>query len=298
MKRFLLIQLAVLLFAATQLPAQQSSSGNKAPSAQPAGKHVPQAKTQAEFADYNAAYAIKGGAAMEKAADDFAAKYPNSELKAYLYSKAMHEYQTEDNRGQMLVVGDKVLALDPDNAVALVLTATALSDSLADTSPDQQKVALVRQRATHALETVDTALGATSAIPQDQVIAYKNTLRAMAHSALAITSLKLGDNVDAEKEFKIAAELGKAQPDPFVWYHLALAQDREGTAAANPDEQQKKYSEALVSIREALRYTGSDPNLGKLAEGELKRLEQLTGQQQSGTAPQAQPQPSPSQQQK
>ena len=298
MKRFLLIQIAVLFFTATLLPAQQPASGNKASSTQPAGKRLPQAKTQAEFADYNTAYAMKGGAAMEKAADDFAAKYPNSELKPYLYAKAMHEYQVENDSPKMLAMGEKVLTLDPDNTVALVITATVLSDGLADTNPDQQKVALVRQRASHALETVDTALATTSGIPQDQVTSYKNTLRAMAHSALAITSLKLGDNADAEKEFKIAAELGKAQPDPFVWYHLALAQDREGTAAVNTDEQQKKYSEALVSVREALRYTASNPDLGKLAEGELKRLEQLTGQQQSGTAPQAQPQPSPSQQQK
>src|SRR4051812_24792707 len=64
---------------------------------QPAGKRVLQPKTQAEFNDYKAAYAISGGAASEKAADDFAAKYPASELKATLFAKAMHEYQTENN---------------------------------------------------------------------------------------------------------------------------------------------------------------------------------------------------------
>src|SRR5262249_45112630 len=145
----------------------------------------PQAKTQAEFADYNSASAVKGGAAMEKSADDFAAKYPSSELKPFLYAKAMHEYQVENNSPKMLAMGEKVLALDPDNTVALVITATVLSDNLTDTNPDQQKVALARQRANHALETADTALVATTGIPQDQVTAYKNTLRSMAHSALA-----------------------------------------------------------------------------------------------------------------
>jgi tetratricopeptide (TPR) repeat protein len=295
-KRFFLTPLVTLVLAAGILYAQQPAPGNKNSSTQPAGKRPPQAKTQAEFADYNAAFAVKGGAAMEKAADDFAAKYPNSELKPYLYAKAMHEYQVENDSPKMLATGEKVLALDPDNTVALVIVATVLSDNLTDPNPDQQKVALIRQRANHALETVDTAL-MTTGIPQDQVTAYKNTLRSMAHSALAITSLKSGDNADAEKEFKIAAELGKAQPDPYVWYHLALAQDRQGTAAVNTEEQQKKYSEALVSVREALRYTASNPDLGKLAEGELKRLLQLTGGE-SGTTPAAQPQPSPSQQQR
>ncbi len=49
---------------------------------QPSGKHVPQAKTKAEFNDYNTAYAVAGGAASEKAADEFSAKYPDSELKS------------------------------------------------------------------------------------------------------------------------------------------------------------------------------------------------------------------------
>ena len=122
--------------SATLISQQPSGAGSK--QAQPAGKHVPQAKTHPEFKDYNTAYAIAGGTASEKAADDFAAKYPDSELKAFLYSKAMHEYQNENNPAKMLSVGEKVLQLDPDNSIALVLTATVLSDSLSDSDTDRQ----------------------------------------------------------------------------------------------------------------------------------------------------------------
>jgi hypothetical protein len=285
MKRCLQIQILVLLFAATLSWAQQQpASGDKSSSAQPAGKRPPQAKTPAEFADYNAAYATKGGAAMEKAADDFSAKYPASELKAYLYSKATHEYQEESNSAKMLVMGEKVVALDPDNSVALVLTATVISDTLSNTDPDPDKVAIVKRRVAHAFEIVDGALPNTQRVPPEQLTAYKNTLRSMGHSALGITSLKLGDSADAEKELKLAAELNQSKPDPYIWYHLALAQDREGTATVNNDEQQKKYSEALASVREAVRYAGSNPDLDKRAQNELKRLQQLTGQE-SGTPP-------------
>jgi tetratricopeptide (TPR) repeat protein len=295
MKRFSLILAAAAVFAASCLPAQQTPQGNKNSSSQPAGKRPAQAKSQQEFKDYNAAYAVTGGAAMEKAADDFTAKYPNSELRAYLYAKAMHEYEVENNPAKMLTMGDKVLSLDADNTVALVLTATVLSDQLSEGDPDRaQKLAVIKKNAGHALETIDTSLVVASGIPQEQVTGYKNTLRSMAHSALGIASLKVGDNQDAEKELKLAADLSRAKPDPYVWYHLALAQDRWGTATTNADEQQKKYSEALVSVREALRYTGSNPDLDKLAQGELKRLQQLTGKE-SGTP--AQPQPSPSQHQ-
>ena len=83
----------------------QQPSGGSSKQGQPAGKHVPQAKTHPEFNDYNTAYAVAGGAASEKAADEFSAKYPASELKGFLYAKAMHEYQTENNKTKILVHG-------------------------------------------------------------------------------------------------------------------------------------------------------------------------------------------------
>ncbi len=260
--------LAVALLAGGVF-AQQPSSSKQQGASKAGEKRPPQAKTQAEFKDYNAAYAITGGAAMEKAADDFAAKYPDSELKPFLYSKAMHEYEQENNPPRILAMADKVLRFDADNSVALVMSATVLSDMLSDTNPDQQKVAEIKKYVERALQTVNTSFSAPANTPPAQAEAYKNMLQAMAHSALGITKLKEKDDAGAENELKTAADLGKAQPDPYIWYHLALAQDH-----------QKKYAEALVSVNEALRYSGSNPELDKLAHGERARLMQLTGTEQ------------------
>src|SRR6478609_10551230 len=275
MKKFptALVLLSLCGFCAA-LAAQQPSSGNSKQS-QPAGKHVPQAKTHPEFNDYNTAYAIAGGAAVEKAADEFAAKYPQSELKAYLYSKAMHEYQNENNPAKMLSVGEKVLQLDPDNSIALVLTSTVLADSLNDADTDRQaKIARARKNATHALETVDSAFVPPANATPEQVTTYKSTLQSMAHSALGIVALKTGDDVTAENELKLSTSLNVSQPDPYLWYHLALAQDH-----------QKKYPEALVSINHAIQIIGGNADLGELAKGEQKRLLTLTGGNASSPAP-------------
>ncbi len=208
---------------------------------------------------------------MEKAADEFAAKYPASELKAYLYAKAMHDYQNENNPAKMLSVGEKVLQLDPDNSIALVLTATVLADSLSDTDADRQaKIARARKNATHALDTVDSGFVPPANATPEQVTAYKSTLQSMAHSALGIIDLKTGDDAAAENELKLSTNLNQSQPDPYLWYHLALAQDH-----------QKKYPEALVSINRALQIIGTNNDLEELARGEQKRLETLT----SGSAP-------------
>jgi len=255
----------MLCWLSAALIAQPAAGGN-GKQTQPAGKHVPQAKTHPEFNDYNTAYAIAGGAASEKAADDFAAKYPSSELTSYLYSKAMHEYQNENNPEKMLSVGEKVLRLDPDNSIALVLTATVLADSLSDTDIDRQaKIAGITKNATHALETVDSSFVPPANATPEQVAAYKSTLQSMAHSALGIVALKTGDDAGAEKELRLSAGLNQSQPDPYIWYHLALAQDH-----------QKKYSEALESINHALQVMGANADLGNLARGEQGRLLTLT----------------------
>ena len=276
MKRFQTASLLLSLCCfCAGLPAQQPAGNSK--QTQPAGKHVPQAKTHPEFNDYTAAYAVAGGAASEKAADEFAAKYPASELKAFLYAKAMHEYQTENNQPKILSSGQKVLQLDPDNAVALVLTANVLSDTLSDTDPDRdKKVAEIKKYGGHALQLIDANFNPAANATPEQVAAYKRTLQALAHSALGITALKTGDDAGAEKELKAAAEANPSQPDPYVFYHLALAQDH-----------QKKYDEALVSVKRAIENAASNPDIGELAKGEQKRLLTLTG----GTAPSPGPAP-------
>ena len=253
--------LMLVICAGAAFAVQQPQS-----SAAPA-RHVPQAKTHEEYNDYNAAYAINGGAAMEKAADDFSARYPASELRSYLYAKALHEYQAENNSARMLTTGNKLLQIDPNNSIALVLTATVLADSLADGDKDrEQKVAVIRKNASHALETIDSSFVAPATATPEQVTAYKGTLRSMAHSALGIMALKTADDSTAEKELKTAADLNTAEPDPYIWYHLALAQDH-----------QKKYDAALVSVNRAVQYAAENQDLGNLAKGEQKRLLTLTG---------------------
>ncbi|HEX2329675.1 MAG TPA: hypothetical protein VHN74_13200 [Candidatus Angelobacter sp.] len=260
--------LLCLLAAATCSCFAQQAAAQRQP-APPAAqtKRPPQAKTQAEYADYNAAYALSGGASVEKAANEFAGKYPDSELKSFLFSKAMHEYQNENNPNKMLAMGEKVLALDPDNTIALVLTATVLSDNLTDGDPARSaKIQTIKQNAARALETVNTSFTPPAGTTPEQSAAYKKTLQSMAHAAVGIMNLKVNDDPGAERELKLAAELNATQPDAYIWYHLALAQDH-----------QKKYPEALASVEQAVKYAGANSELAPLAIAERDRLAKLAG---------------------
>lgn len=208
---------------------------------------------------------------MEKVAGEFASKYQQSELRVFLYSKAMHEYQNENNPDKILEMGEKVLSLDPDHSIALVLTATVLADSLSDTEKDRvEKIAKIREKSNHALVTMDSAFVPPSGATPEQIVNYKNTLGSMARSALGIMELKTGDDAAAEKDLQSAAALNTAEPDPYIWYHLALARDHL-----------KKYADALAAVERALQYASSNPDLARLAQGERERLVKLAGRPQN-----------------
>lgn len=229
----------------------------------------PLARSEQERIDFNAAYALTGAATEEAAAIDFSNRYPTSELRRYLYSSAMLQYQRENNPAKMLAMGERVLALDPDNPLALVLTATALADSLSDHDREREKkVSTIKHNASRAIQTAEAGYSETSGTP-----VYKMTLQSMAYSALGIMKLKTGDDAGAEKDLKIATELAKIRPDGYTWYHLALAQDHR-----------KKYAAALSSVEQALQLASSDPELQKLAEVEHERLSGLARGPRNGSS--------------
>jgi hypothetical protein len=141
----MVLALATFVFAEPQAPATQNQPAPQAgtaqqgaaPAAPPQGKRPPQAKTQPEFDAYNAAVANQNNpAAMEKAANDFAAKFPDSELRVLLYRTAMHSFQSANNADKMMEMGRDVLKIDPDDPEALVGVAQVLAERTRDTDLD------------------------------------------------------------------------------------------------------------------------------------------------------------------
>src|SRR5215470_18504881 len=98
--RRLLVTIAALLAGQGPSGREQSSTPR------------PRAASQQELDDYRTALGAGSGAALEQAADAFAMKYPQSELRKYLLTRAMSQYQLENNAPGMLATGEKVLALD------------------------------------------------------------------------------------------------------------------------------------------------------------------------------------------
>ncbi len=246
-------------------PATQTAPAGQAATA-PAGKRPPQAKTQPEFDAYKAAAAITDPAAQEKAADDFAAKFPDSELRPLLYKSVMHSYQQANNSDKMLAMSQKVLTFDPDDPEALLGVAQVLAERTRETDVDKdQRLAEARKDAQRALVTVDTDIP-TANQPQDKIDAYKGFLRSEAYEIIGTLDFNAKDWANAEINLKKSIDAFPQQPDPVAVFRLSVAMDM-----------QNKYPDALKYANQAVDLTKPGTNAGDAARKEKDRLVQLIG---------------------
>lgn len=246
-------------------------------SAAPAGKRPPKVNSQEEFTAYKAAAALTDAAALEKAADDFAAKYPDSELRPLLYRSAMQRYQAANNADKMLDMSKKVLAIDPDDPEALLGAAQVLAERTHDTDLDRdQRLAEARKDAERALVTVDTDIPA-SGYPPEQLASYKGYLRSEAYAVLGKLSSDAKNWSQAETELRKSIDAFPQQVDSIAVLRLAVALDM-----------QNKIPEALKYADQAVELTKDRPDsgAGKAARDEKDRLTKLNvGSAPGQTAP-------------
>ena len=254
--------------------AQDKPTPQSAPSAQAApaaqGKRAPAAKTQPEFDAYKAAIQLTDPAAAEKAAEDFSAKYPDSELRVVLYKAAMQKYQA--NADKNLELAQKALAIDPDDPEALVTASQVLAEKTRDTDLDRdQKLAEAKKDAERALVTVDNDVP-TSGFPPEKIDQFKRFIRSEAYAILGTLASNAKNYAEAETDLRKSIEAFPEQVDPVAVLRLAITLDMEN-----------KYADALKYANQAVDLTKSQPDspAAKAARSEQDRLTKLS----SGSAP-------------
>ena len=285
-----LLSVGVLSFA---FWAEAQSSGQAAPQNPPTAgqaapapggaaqaKRPPQAKTEPEYDAYKTAAAVTDAAALEKAADDFATKFPDSEIRILLYQNAMRVYQNANNAEKTEAMGRKVLNIDRDDPGALVAVAGVIAERTKDSDIDKdQRYAEAISMSQKATQTVDTDISVPSGTPQEKIDAYKAYLRSTAYSYIGTIEFKKDNYPAAQENLQKSLDADPANPDPVTVLRLALTLDK-----------QQKYPEALKLASRAVEMTQKEESgvIGTAARHERDRLQQLTG----GAAP-AQPQTPP-----
>jgi tetratricopeptide (TPR) repeat protein len=257
-------------------PGGQAAQGTPAAPGAPQGKRPPQAQTTPEFDAYKVAAAVTDPAALEKAADDFAAKFPNSELRVLLYKMSTRAYQNANSSDKTEAMARKVLIIDGDDPESLVVVAEVIAERTHDSDLDKdQRYDEAMKMAQKATQTVDTDL----AVPADKLDVAKAYLRSSAYSIMGTIEFKKERYAAAQVSLQKAIDAFPAQPDPVVMLRLAIALDK-----------QQKYPEALKVANQAVDLTKEGTQVGTLARHERDRLLQLTG---GAAAPAAAPAATP-----
>jgi tetratricopeptide (TPR) repeat protein len=253
---------------ATQNPPAGQASGQTSgqasgQAAAPQGKRPAKVNSQDEYTAYKAAIAITDAAAAEKAAEDFATKYPQSEVRPMVYKAVMQRYQQVNNGDKMVEMAKKVLAIDPDDPEALVSVAQVQAEKVKDDSLDKDVLlAEAKKDAERALVTVDTDIP-TSGYPEEQLKMYKNFIRSQAYFVIGTAAFKASNWPEAETNLRKSIDALPQQPDVIAVYRLALSLDF-----------QNKIPDALKAAQQAVDLTKDNPDsaAGKAARQEQDRL--------------------------
>ncbi len=278
----LVIVLTTLTLAAGAL-AQGGQTQSPAPAAgataAPTGKPLPQAKTPDEFKAYQEANAKTDAPSTEAAADDFAQKFPDSQLRTLLYNKTQQMYRDAGNTEKVIAVGRKILAIDPTDPVPNVLTAYALVQSTREGDADREvKLGEAQTDSQRALDNLNTGMVVSPAAGAAEVQAAKNTIQVMAYETLGGVAMQRKDWAAAEKLFQKGANTDPQHPDGVLLLRAAVALDN-----------QQKYSEALDTATQAIIHTEPNSQEQEMAKQERARLQKLLGAGPSGSPAPAEP---------
>ncbi len=264
--------------AGTQPANPQSST---APAASPAAASAtasnastaarpPQAKTKEEYDAYKAGAALTDPTQVLAAADQFAQKYPDSELKELLYIHAMNGFAQQNNAEKEIEAGRKATAIDPHDPNPLIHVASALVEITHDNDLDKdQRYAEAAKDAQAAIDNINTGLHIPPNVTEAQVQAVKNSILTLAYETLGVVAMQRQSFAEAETNFQKAVDISKAEPVARIYLRLSVAQDNE-----------KKYAEALVSANKALQYSQQgtvEQTLAKQQQSRLQKLVEETG---------------------
>lgn len=251
------------------------------PPAPPAGGKVLQAQSQDELKAYQEAYAIGDPDKMEAAATDFSKKFPNSQLRASLFIKAMNLYAQSNNTDKVIDCGRLAIAADPTNPIPLVQVASALAESTRDTDLDRdQRLGEASKDAQAAIDNIDTGLVLPANADPARVAAAKKSILTMAYDTLGMVDLGKKDYNGAVTNLQKAIAQSAGNPEAVLYLRLSVAQDNL-----------KQYPQALDSANKAVQYSKDGTQAQNLAKMQQTRLQKLMSAQSPAGA--ASPSPAP-----
>jgi len=204
----------VALVLAWAAMASGQTAATPQPQASPS-QSQPQKKEIKDPAEYNAyvgAVQQQDPAAKVSGLEAFLTQYPNSVMKEDALELLMGTYQQTNNQAKVMDAANRLLAVNPDSARALVL--------LAYNERAAQKWADAKQHAERGLQAL-TKMAKPDGVSDADFAKQKTQLAALLNSVAGFSALQLKDYASAQKYLRPAVEADPNNVENV--YPLALA---------------------------------------------------------------------------
>lgn len=206
-------------------PPAQSTDKSKTPDVTPLTlDSAPPPVNAEEDAAFKAFQAVPNTDLTKKIelGEDLAKKYPQSRYLPPVYYTLTIAYMQTNQTQKMLEVGDKEVALQPNDVATLAILAQTISRVTNLSTPNAaQQMEKAASYAKKAIEIAPT-LPKPENMTDEVFAAGKNQALVAAHSGLGLVLIKHGQNAEAIPELEQAVKLDK-DPDPVNYYLLGMA---------------------------------------------------------------------------
>ena len=154
--------------------------------------------------------------------EGFVQKYPQSRYLPIIYSSLTIAYMQSNQIPKMLEIGDKAVALTPNDVTTLAILSQTISRVTNSSTPNAaQQLEKAANYSKKAIEIVPT-LPKPANLTDEAFTTAKNQALVAAHSGLGLVYVKRGKNQEAIPELEASIKLDNA-PDAVNYYLLGLA---------------------------------------------------------------------------
>ena len=210
-------------------PAKQPDATAAAPAGQPPAPPL----NPEEEAAYKAFLETKDPTASAKLGEEFIQKFPTTRYAEFTYTKLTQLYLNIQELDKLAVVGEKALAINPDNMdVLTIMCWTTARGTRSDALDAPQKYNKAEKYGRRAVELL-TALVKPETLTEEQFKKTRDEGLSMAHSGLGVVLFRRNLFTEAAAEFDLAVKL-TANPDPtdlFLHGFVLKASKRHAEAA-------------------------------------------------------------------
>jgi tetratricopeptide (TPR) repeat protein len=201
-----------------------------------------------------------------KAADDFVAKFADSQFKGIALNDAAEAADQKGDWTKAIVYAEEAMKADPSIFEAKLLAGGEIAQHTRENDLDRdEKLAKAEKYVKEALDAIPTAVKPQAAVKDDQWEGYKKYETARAHIDLGLIAMARKKTDVQIAEFKMAVDM-MDPPDSVAMARLANAYNDAG-----------KSDDALAVLNKVLAMTDLNPAVKNFATAEKARAEKAKG---------------------